>query len=64
MSNYSNIIYLLTEFNRLYPDLRLGSIIQTAVDRKKGVNNFNVNNLNDKELLTALEEYLIYLGGM
>jgi hypothetical protein len=64
MSNYLDILDILKYFNVLYPDLRLGSIIQTAVDRKKGVNNFNVNNLNDKELLTALEEYLIYLGGM
>jgi hypothetical protein len=64
MSKYLDILSILEDFNNLYPDLRLGSIIQTAVDRKKNVNNFNINDLNDKELFSALDEYKTYLGGM
>ena len=54
---FENIMDELNDIHNKYPDLKFTSLIQTAVDRYKRSNNFNLHDLNSKNLLTALQEF-------
>lgn len=54
---FVKIMNELRAINRLRPDLRFGALLQEAVDRKRGIKNFNMFDITSKQLRLALEDY-------
>lgn len=46
-----------------HPTLNIGVILQTAVDLKKGISNFDVSDVSDKEIVESLKLYREKLNG-
>jgi len=53
--NFNKIIKELKEIHKAFPDRRFGEVVQKAVDDSRRKHNFDLHNLNSKEILTALE---------
>ena len=58
-TNYKKILKILEEIHKRIPDLRFGSVLQNSLDIYKGNNNINLNEKSSKEILKALEEFLL-----
>lgn len=39
------------------PTLNIGTILQSAIDLKKGISNFDISDVSDKEVVAALTGY-------
>ena len=53
-------VELLDELKRLheeYPTIRVGRLLQSAVDTRKKQKNFDLNNVSTKEMLTSVREF-------
>ena len=55
--NFNEVIKELRVLHKEYPTLRLGSLIQMAIDTKKRRINFNLNDVSTKELLASIKDY-------
>lgn len=56
-SNFAKIINCLRELHRKYPDMAFPHVVQQAIDsHKKGFNKC-LHDFNDKEFLTAIQEF-------
>lgn len=55
--NFDKIMTILQEIHELFPEMRFGQVLQQAADVKKASNNKNLNDMNSKEILLALEEF-------
>lgn len=58
-----NISEKISEIATEFPKLRVGSILQSAVDIRKKQKNFDISDITDKEIMTALKEYHNRLRG-
>ena len=55
--NFNKVLNELKKLNKDYPTIRLGTMIQAALDTKKKRLNFDLNNVSSKELLSAVTDY-------
>lgn len=55
--NFIQVTSELKKLHKEYPTLRIGSLIQMAMDTKKRKENFNLNDVSSKELLACLKSF-------
>ena len=60
--NFNKVVDELKKLHKEYPTMRIGSVIQMALDIKKRKDNFNLNDVSSKELLACLVGYRENLG--
>ena len=56
-ANFNKVVTELKKLHENYPTIRIGSLIQQALDIKKRKENFNLNDVSSKELLACLIDY-------
>lgn len=52
-------IEILKDAHGFFPDMRLGQMIQMAVDTKKRSKNYPLHDITTKEIITSMEEFII-----
>lgn len=57
-TQYLEVLEKLKEAHALFPELRLGAILQGAIDMKKRTTNTNLNNISTKEFLLSLDTFI------
>ncbi len=57
MNTTEKILNELKQLRQRYPDLRVGEILQVAVDQAKAKPNTDLTDLSDKALLTGLQSF-------
>lgn len=60
--NFSSILSQLQALHALYPTLRFGNLLQSAMDHDTRLSNVNLNDRSDKQIKNALEEYARHLA--
>lgn len=58
-NNFDAIIEELKRIHGLFPDLRFGEVLQSALDLGKGKSNVNFFDVPSKVILKALEEFSV-----
>jgi hypothetical protein len=57
---FKEILEELKKINCAFPDLRFGSVVQTAMDYDKKTFNDNLIDRSSKQILTALQNFHAY----
>ncbi len=55
--NFTKVLNELKKLHKEYPTMRLGTLIQAAIDTKKKRFNFNLNDVSTKELFASVKDY-------
>jgi len=55
--NFEIIMDELRQINKKYPDLRFGSLLQTAIDTQKLSSNVNLHDMSSKQIYLCLKKY-------
>lgn len=55
--NFNNVLEELKRIHDKYPDLRFGSLLQTAIDTQKLGSNTDLHDMSSKQILSCLIEY-------
>lgn len=59
--NFPKVLDELKKLNKQYPTMRLGTLIQAAVDTRKKTPNYDLSNVSTKEMLSAVQEFNVML---
>ena len=54
---YEEVVKKLLHIHVKFPDLRIGRVLQAALDHAKRGNNVNLNDVSTKEILRCLYEF-------
>jgi len=59
--NFMKILKALERIHKAHPDMRFGTVLQMAMDRKMYQHNANVANESSKKILSAIEAEETYI---